>query len=80
MRPVCLLAVALALVGAASMRATAASITEFQIPTTRAFPHELVMGPDGALWFAEGGGSKIGRRTVAGVITEPRFRKGLPDR
>jgi streptogramin lyase len=33
-------------------------------------PHGITAGPDGALWFAEQLGSKIGRITTAGVITE----------
>jgi hypothetical protein len=33
-------------------------------------PGGIAVGPDGALWFAEGSGNKIGRITVSGAITE----------
>ncbi len=45
-------------------------ITEFVIPTPGAQPDGIAAGPDGALWFTEGGASKIGRITTSGVITE----------
>jgi virginiamycin B lyase len=51
-----------------------ASITaptmEFVVPTASSQPFEIVTGPDGALWFTELAGNKIGRVTTAGVITE----------
>ena len=44
-------------------------ISEF--PTnTAAAPAFITAGPDGALWFTEVGGSKIGRVTIAGAVTE----------
>jgi virginiamycin B lyase len=48
-------------------------ITEFSIPTATAVPIGITSGPDGALWFVEGGSNalnKVGRITTAGVITE----------
>jgi streptogramin lyase len=33
-------------------------------------PHDIVAGPDGALWFTEFGGAKIGRMTTGGQLTE----------
>jgi virginiamycin B lyase len=52
--------------GAAS--AVRAQIVEY--PTTGAGPQSIVNGPDGALWFTESAGNKIGRITTQGVITE----------
>src|SRR6266508_3794343 len=45
-------------------------ISEFPVPTAQSAPHDIVTGPDGALWFTENGAGKIGRITTAGVITE----------
>ncbi len=50
--------------------AAAATITEFPLPTTMSAPGGITAGPDGALWFTESVGSKIGRITPGGVITE----------
>ncbi len=44
--------------------------TEFSIPTLGSTPFNLTQGPDGALWFTEFLGNKIGRITTSGVITE----------
>ncbi len=50
---------------------TAPVITEFDVPTSNASVAGITTGPDGALWFTEGGNkSKIGRITTAGQITE----------
>src|SRR3712207_5923596 len=51
-------------------------ITEFPLaPGSR--PHQIVPGPDGALWFTQkggrcepGNGNKIGRITVDGAVTD----------
>jgi virginiamycin B lyase len=45
-------------------------ITEFTIPTANAAPVDLTLGPDGALWFPENYGRKIGRMTTSGTFTE----------
>ena len=45
-------------------------ITETSIPTAGSAPRSITTGPDGALWFTENGGNKIGRITTAGVMTE----------
>jgi streptogramin lyase len=42
---------------------TAGLITEFPTPTINSFPICFVAGPDGALWFTESSGDKIGRIT-----------------
>ena len=51
-----------------TLRGTA--IQEFLVPTTNAVPNAIVLGPDGALWFTETVGQKIGRVTTNGAFTE----------
>src|SRR6266581_2989335 len=61
----------LAVLGAGFSRiASGQFITEFPIPTASSIPIGIAAGPDGNLWFTEGGGNKIGRITTAGAITE----------
>jgi virginiamycin B lyase len=55
---------------AAALPPTDSTITEFPLPTVSSFPLGITTGPDGALWFTEQFGNKIGRITTAGVITE----------
>lgn len=50
--------------------ATSVPITEYRIPTTGGTPYGITAGPDGALWFTEQYGNKIGRITTSGTITE----------
>jgi virginiamycin B lyase len=50
--------------------ATAQTVTEFRIPTAASRPGGITTGPDGAIWFVETSGNKIGRITTEGVITE----------
>ena len=45
-------------------------LLEYTTPTFNSFPSGIASGPDGALWFTEYGGNKIGRITTAGSITE----------
>jgi virginiamycin B lyase len=54
------------LMPALAARAAAGTITLFPIPDV---PIGITVGPDNAHWFTEAGG-KIGRRTVAGTLTE----------
>jgi streptogramin lyase len=73
-----LVAAMLALGGRAT--ATAQMVTEYPLPTAGSEPFGIAAGPDGALWFTEyataantgntTGGSKVGRITTAGVISE----------
>ena len=46
------------------------TITEFPIPTPNAVPLVITSGPDGAMWFAEKSGNRIGRITASGAMTE----------
>ena len=46
------------------------AITEYAIPTSGSGPSSIASGPDGALWFTESTGHKVGRITVHGAITE----------
>jgi virginiamycin B lyase len=63
--------VALLLASAANSPAqVVATINEFPVPTTDSEPVEITPGPDGALWFTELNGGKIGRITISGAITE----------
>ncbi|MBI5848148.1 MAG: choice-of-anchor D domain-containing protein [Nitrospirae bacterium] len=48
----------------------AGMFTEYPLPTAASAPYAITSGPDGALWFTEADGNKIGRITTAGVITE----------
>jgi serine/threonine protein kinase/streptogramin lyase len=45
-------------------------VTEFGLPTGDASPAQIVLGPDGNLWFTENDGNQIGRITPNGNITE----------
>jgi virginiamycin B lyase len=40
---------------------TAGLVTEFAVPTDGSGPHSITTGPDGALWFTEYYGSRVGR-------------------
>lgn len=44
------------------------TITEYPLPDAVSRPNDIVVGPDGALWFTEA--AKIGRITTAGHISE----------
>jgi virginiamycin B lyase len=48
----------------------AAQATEFPVPTPDSQPTAITAGPDGALWFTESVGNKIGRITTSGAVTE----------
>jgi streptogramin lyase len=54
-----------------ALRAQSVTITEYPLPVaSSATPGGISAGPDGALWFTEVGGNKIGRITMSGMITE----------
>jgi len=43
---------------------TSGNFSEFPIPTAASNPRGITAGPDGALWFTESSGNKIGRLTA----------------
>jgi streptogramin lyase len=53
-----------------SMPAQQVAIIEHPLPSAESRPHRITAGPDGALWFTESNGNKIGRMATAGVVTE----------
>jgi virginiamycin B lyase len=54
----------------AAVRAGAAKLVEFPIPTPASGPSGIAAGPDGNLWFAEQGVNAVGRITPGGAVTE----------
>src|SRR5258708_40355180 len=61
------------LLGSANTRSLAQgapAVTEYSIPTDQSKPFGITAGPDGAMWFAEGDGNKIGRIAMDGKVTE----------
>jgi len=64
-----LVATALFLSAAVFSSAQQFTIKEYQLSGNPS-PLEITAGPDGALWFTEYFGNKIGRITTAGVVTE----------
>jgi len=46
------------------------TIDEFPVPTGGSRPYTIVAGPDGALWFTESIGNKIGRINTKGMFQE----------
>jgi hypothetical protein len=44
-------------------------ITDFSPPTVPSGPFDITLGSDGALWFTESGGNKIGRTAPASYYT-----------
>jgi streptogramin lyase len=65
-----LVASAAALLASTPAAADTGAITEHAIPTPASQPVSVVAGPDGALWFTEFAGDKIGRITTEGSIGE----------
>lgn len=62
--------IASAAAAAGAVEAAPITITELPLPSPDSRPGTIVAGPDGALWFAEGEGNRIGRITVTGTLTE----------
>ena len=71
-RRLIMLSLACAVAPVLSTLATAdtGAIVEFPIPTSGSQPASIVTGPDGALWFTEFGGNKIGRLATDGAFSE----------
>ena len=55
--------------GAAGAGALSAP-TMYKLPNATSSPRGIAVGPDGALWFTEANGKRIGRITTSGSITE----------
>ena len=64
------LLLAAALAAGAALPAAAQTVTPHTIPTANSAPGGIAAGPDGALWFTETNGNKIGRITTAGAFSE----------
>jgi len=60
--------------------AAAQIVTEFPLPMANSFPQSITESPDGALWFTEKIGNKIGRITTAGAMIELFISGGQPPR
>ena len=77
--PLCLAALLVALPAAGAT----GTVGETPIPTINSQPVQIVGGPDGALWFTEAVGNKVGRITTDGTITNeytiPTAASGLDD-
>lgn len=54
----------------ATLPAQGVSFIKFAIPIADNYPDGIAAGPDGALWFTEYYGGKIGRVTTSGVVGE----------
>jgi streptogramin lyase len=63
-------AVVLAAVAGLAGRAEAIEITEFPLPVPNSSPLGIAVGSDGNLWFTEVAGSRFGRVTPAGAVTD----------
>jgi virginiamycin B lyase len=60
----------LGVVAALLLPGAALAIDEFPIPTPTSLPTGITAGPDGAIWFVEENGNRVGRITTSGQITE----------
>ena len=69
-RPLLMSCCALAVLAAAGPARAQVTIDEFPVPTGGSRPYTIVAGPDGALWFTESIGNKIGRINTKGVFHE----------
>jgi len=49
---------------------TSGAVSEYPVPTANAQPRGITVGPDGALWFTERRGNRVGRVTTGGEVTE----------
>lgn len=55
--------------GTAALSFVCPDVAEYAVPTASGEPYGIVAGPDGAMWFTEDGGNKIGRITTGGAVT-----------
>jgi virginiamycin B lyase len=65
----------------AAPAAAAPTVQEFPIPTAAAQPQDLVLAPDGNIWFTERGADKLGRisSTSPGIPDEFPTKGSAPD-
>jgi streptogramin lyase len=49
---------------------SAVFLNRFATPTVNSAPYDITLGPDGALFFTEGTGGRIGRISNTGTVTE----------
>ena len=68
--PVVLLLLGAVFLNIAPAYAAAGTVTEYPLTSRFAVPWGIAAGPDGAVWFAESQGNKIGRMTPNGQLTE----------
>jgi streptogramin lyase len=61
---------ALTAIWRASFTSLIPAITEYPVLTASSAPDGIVAGRDGALWFTEFDGNKIGRITTGGIVNE----------
>jgi streptogramin lyase len=54
----------------APLASAAPAVTEFAIPTNDTQPWGVTAGPDGNVWFTEGGKKAVAKVTPLGVVTE----------
>ncbi len=54
----------------------AGSYSHWTLPRRSSGLDQITQGPDGAMWFTEGSGSRIGRITTRGTLTEFRLPPG----
>src|SRR5437660_1679630 len=59
--------------------ASAATITDFPLPSADALPTSIVSAPDGNLWFTEFERKKIGKMTPQGQLTDFQLPGAHPD-
>jgi virginiamycin B lyase len=48
-------------------------ITEYPVPTASSSPYAITVGPDGAIWFSEITGNKIGRIPATATVGNPQI-------
>jgi streptogramin lyase len=70
MRTISTLSAALIVCSALALARQPPTIIEYPVPTAFSAPYIIAPGPDGALWFTENGGGKIGRITTVGAVSE----------
>jgi streptogramin lyase len=60
--------------------AATGQVTEFPVPSAGGQPFGISAGPDGNVWFTEGGTQKVGRITPSGTVTDYPVTGGVQPR